>query len=186
MSGGDVVAAGTYTRSGERGAPGGHKIIEQTRVCRVCHERKPWSAFHKAQSWPDGSMRSPRSECKACRRSERVDRWQAMDSTDRVRHAIANRRWRRGNDEPGHPGGVATRGEFMPIGPLREWLNKQLDQGTGIEELALWLGIVERKLFRWLHTNDSVPLEDLDRALCHAGQPHLLVLLYPLDEAVAA
>jgi DNA-binding transcriptional ArsR family regulator len=67
--------------------------MSPTRQCTgPCGQRKPWTEFHAAARWPDGTMRRPQSRCKACAAEARK---QALRRTRRDDPEAARARDRR-------------------------------------------------------------------------------------------
>lgn len=67
----------------------------------------------------------------------------------------------------------------LPIEPWREWLHARSAEYGDDERLAADLGVWARRLFGWRYDNKTVPLDSVDAALCHIGQPWMLRELYP-------
>lgn len=66
----------------------------------------------------------------------------------------------------------------LPIGPFRGWLQERLALMTE-GELADLLGVSVRVLYRWTHESGRTCLDSADAALCSAGDPGALMLLWP-------
>lgn len=165
-----VVSVGSIQLRGERGNPGAHQT-EPSKCCRACGERKPWSAFYLQRTKGD----IPVSSCKECDNARRVaahrKRMEADERFAERRRREDRRRW--------HARRRLGTG-LLPIDPFREWL---VSQRLSTGELAVMCGVMERRIYGWLHESQVIRLGDLDAALTRADRPDLLSILYPLEAA---
>lgn len=76
----------------------------------------------------------------------------------------------------------------LPAAPWREWLNDMASRFESRQELADWLGIDEATVRKWREGKEGIRLDRADRTLCHVGEPHMLMFLWPelYDESEAA
>lgn len=78
----------------------------------------------------------------------------------------------------------------LPAEPWRAWLRSHQGRFETSTEFAAWLGVDESSLRKWLDGTNGVRLDAADAALCRAGEPHMLMELWPelydFDEEQAA
>lgn len=58
--------------------------------CKLCHETKPETEFHKAKVNKDGTVLT-KNHCKTCLNSRRLEQWHAMPKEDRQEYNRKNR-----------------------------------------------------------------------------------------------
>lgn len=135
------------------------------KACGTCKRTKPFEAFYPRKR-KDGSV-GYRSVCRACDASQ------------------ARMRGVRGEVKTN----PTACGPDLPVGPLREWLDKLEREFDLPGDMAEYLHISERRLYAWRHEQESVRLGALDAMLCACAMPHKLIELYPElypDEEMAA
>jgi hypothetical protein len=171
-------------------------MIEPSRVCPRCRERKPFSAFYPRTRWPEGTVRTVAAYCRPCNAAKRREWARAHPGA----HAQAMRRYRKKlAQDPArlaayqegrrfHARDAAQRegsqvGRMTDIGPppllpalpFVEWLR---EYPTIAAASAATLLPPRRlsELRRGAHRH--VRFDTVDRACINAGMP--LDLLYPL------
>lgn len=72
--------------------------------------------------------------------------------------------------------------ERVPAGPWLAWMRERIDRDFEgqLAAFALWIGKNERAVRRQFR-QENTTLGFVDEALCHAGLPHVLNDLYPVD-----
>lgn len=80
------------------------------------------------------------------------------------------------------PASATARG-VLPAGPFVAWLREVFPRDWTNREIADALGIPERRIYGLLSAGaEGVRHDVVDRAGCNHGAPHLLDLLYPVDD----
>lgn len=167
-------------------------VKEQTKVCTLCQECKPWSTFHAKVKWEDGTMRQPQSRCKPCQAAAAKPnrkRYRSYDKTYywRIRNdpaAYADRlevqRFHyRGRHGVTHIGKREPDSELLPVEPFAEWLRTLGDTDTARGREC---GLGPRTVYAYRHRErGGVSIDVVDRACIEAGAQ--LADLYPLEAA---
>jgi len=135
--------------------------------CSLCGETKPWAKFSPRRYWPDGSVRVVSSHCTACKsklsgprkakmREEQPERW--------ARYKASQADWQRRNRRAvaAERAAASHAGPRLPVGPIREFLQQQLDSGRGMAEMADLCDVPERAIYRLLHEHEHVSLHLAD------------------------
>lgn len=116
------------------------------------------------------------------------DRWrdylvkQRIDS--RLQGRVRNAQEPKVSAVDGYASAPSKLGPMLPAAPIATWLRSEFP-GYALTELAERLGEDDRLLWRLLHEQDEVSLHVADRIFVKADCPHLLALLYPIEEAAA-
>lgn len=164
--------------------------------CKVCANRRR----REQKSKRGGRTPEQREAHKLYLRAYNTQKRQDPDYVEAERRRTADGRRRRGEAQGDYRPRpiVDTEGtRRLPIAPLRAWLQQQLafigskalaapvelaqvGMLTPLADLAQRLGVPEKRLYCWLHINDTfVTLDHVDQALCNWGDPLLLRELYP-------
>ncbi len=183
------------------------RLVEQTKVCADCKERKPFGEFYPRTYWPDGSVRNVTAYCKPCNiaRSRAWDRdnperlrakWREATRRRRAdpeRHAIhlegCRRRYRERvgtfGDEMRHSANGDT--ELLPVEPLAAWLLYVMERdGCSGVEIAARFRMANRVFGNIVRSKQrTVTLTTVERALI-ADDTITLRELYPALYSEAA
>lgn len=147
------------------------------RICRECGRwRYQWDfPFHNGYiAW----------RCLPCKRAYERE-WREANLEERREE---QRIWREGfRRRRGIPARNLTRpvpqhpdeATVVPVEPFAQWVKHQLERRP-VRELAMWLNVGERAIWRWLNESNTIHIDSVDRALVNAGQQHLLNELYPV------
>lgn len=66
-----------------------------SKVCAGCGERKPWCEYHAHRKWDDGTMRTPKSQCKRCMNARTQEQRRAGKWRNPQTHTDYSRRYYR-------------------------------------------------------------------------------------------
>jgi hypothetical protein len=142
------------------------------KTCTRCNRTLSVKRFAVKNYNPDGTPRKYQPACRAC-----------TAKVDRVRKE--QRRASIGTVD----GETRTR---LPVGPISDLLVQQVER-HGEDVIAARFGICTRELYRFRHREyPTVDMDKVDKMLCVAGLPGMLMELYPSiyvfdeDEQVAA
>lgn len=163
-------------------------MVEPTKVCKDCGERKPWSSFWAKAKWEDGSMRQPHSYCKPCHQA-RTNEWErkkrAADPEWRRRRGQRNRERIR-SDPDRYAESLAYRREWarkrygyrrdlskgasakekLTPAPFVTWMDYVVERDeTSINDLAARWGISDKTLREIRNGKRSPSIETVERAL---------------------
>lgn len=159
-------------------------MVEPTRICSKCKERKPWSAFYAKKRWEDGTVRQPQSWCKVCQDSRPLNResrkrankryWAQYKANDaQYGDHLERRRFRyhiaQGRSEPMRR--RSERCSRLPAAPFAAWITYVLERDdASIEATAARLGMADRLCRRIRDLEQQmVSLETVERALIADG-----------------
>lgn len=182
------------------------RTVEPTKVCARCKERKPWSQFNAKAKWPDGTMRQPHSQCRACRR-EHSQQWHrrkrladpewAQARRQRAYRSLRadperwaatlarSRQWSREHygyrvikSRYDRPTHHRGGGAGLDPRPFAAWL---ATLGRSAEAISHVVGLEAAQVRKYLNgERQTVTLDVVDRALLNANTLTTLDDLYPL------
>jgi hypothetical protein len=143
------------------------EIVERlerlTRVCKRCHQPKPWSAFRASTLWRDGQVRTVVPYCRECD-SKRAMEW---DRANIERKRARQRAWLRRRREQGR--------RRLDVGPLQAFL---IADGRPKVIVAEITGVSERTITRILqHQQETVSPVTADQIITRLDG--CLELVYP-------
>lgn len=176
------------------------EILPLGSVCFAC-KRKRRLAYDKARyrenreaiiaRVKDWIERNPEKHTEYMRRSwERLrsdpERWREYLVNQRIDGRLQGR-VRNAQELKASVDGYATApqshlGPMLDAGPIVAWLRSEFPDYP-IKELADRLGEDDRSLWRLLNEQHEISLHVADRIFVKADCPHLLALLYPIEEA---
>lgn len=177
-------------------------MVEPTKVCADCKQRKPWSSFYAKKKWPDGTMRQPAAYCKPCHQA-RTNEWErqraASDPDWRRRRGKRNRELLKADPEK-YSTSLAYRRDWarrkygyrrdlhrvqrskalVPAAPFADYARwTQERDGCTIIDLAARFGCMERTLREILKgRTESVEITTVERALINDDAPVTFEDLY--------
>lgn len=187
------------------------RLVEPTKVCSneacaLAGIRQPWSAFGAREAWEDGTIRLPRSRCKACRQAENRERRRQLREADpeRAREAY-RRRYAKLKDDPermaiwrvyqreakrrrlgitpdryrvGHVEARGRGGEPLDPAPFVAWLRTL---GANAELIALECGLSPRRVLALLDGEYGLVATDVVDYACLRAGAHIDDV-YPWEE----
>lgn len=133
---------------------------EAVRTCRRCHVTQPADEFYVTRRDTAGAPVTRKWTCRTCTHDQAA-------------------RWRTRKQQTATAPVDREHGTLLPIGPFRDWLDRRLTMGEyDLGSLAAALGVSDRRLYAWMHVNQRVHIDVVDRALLTEGSV-MLRDLYP-------
>lgn len=111
----------------------------RTKRCPHCGIEKAWALFSPARYWPDGTVRTVKTYCRACEPEVYAEARKAYKKRNRQRLSDESREWKRRRREQLRR--EQGRGAHLPVEPFRAWLERVKAEEDSLVSLAQDAGV---------------------------------------------